>query len=89
MTRLTSLFRKSSKTKPDQGLDLEGTAQTSTSNDTLEATHSGSGLPYKLRNHKGHWALWFAAFLFDGAVLPVVLFYGLWYGSSVSKWTGK
>lgn len=83
------LFKKSQKTKPDKDLELNGTAQTSTSNDTLQDAHGGNGLPYRISDHKGHWAMWFAAFLFDGAVLPVVLFYGLWYGSSCSKWTGK
>lgn len=46
------------------------------------------GLPYRLADHRRNWALWFFAFCFDGCVIPVGLFYALWFGSSLSHWSG-
>lgn len=54
----------------------------------LDGYSSGAGgLPYKIANHKRNWAIWFSFFLFDGCILPIILFYSLWYGSHLSKWT--
>lgn len=52
-----------------------------------DAAYAG-GLPYRLAEHKKNWALWFFAFCFDGCVLPAGMFYALWFGSSLSHWSG-
>ncbi|KAK4944043.1 hypothetical protein LTR10_016564 [Elasticomyces elasticus] len=61
----------------ENGIDLSGS----------NATPSGTGLPYRVTGHRRGWAIWFAFFCFDGCVLPIILFYGLWYGSKLSHWT--
>ncbi|KIX94890.1 uncharacterized protein Z520_09580 [Fonsecaea multimorphosa CBS 102226] len=48
---------------------------------------SKTGLPYRLSEHRKNWATWFAFFCFDGCVLPIILFYSLWYGSTLTHWT--
>ncbi|EXJ66276.1 uncharacterized protein A1O5_10428 [Cladophialophora psammophila CBS 110553] len=40
---------------------------------------SKTGLPYRLSDHRKNWAIWFACFCFDGCVLPIILFYALWF----------
>ena len=87
MARFGSLFQKKPKnSQPNSNLNPSSSAETS---GTLAVADSTSGLPYRVSDHRGHWALWLACFVFDGAVLPVVLFYALWYGSNCSSWTGK
>ncbi|KAI1618516.1 hypothetical protein EDD37DRAFT_606445 [Exophiala viscosa] len=51
------------------------------------ATSSGTGLPYRVTDHRRKWAIWFACFCFDGCVLPIILFYSLWFGSKLTHWT--
>jgi hypothetical protein len=46
------------------------------------------GLPYRIADHKKNWTIWFLFFCFDGCVLPVGLFYILWFGTSLSHWSG-
>jgi hypothetical protein len=53
-----------------------------------KSTTSG-GLPYKLTEHKRNWTIWFAFFIFDGCILPNVLFYALWYGSNLKHWISE
>ena len=55
----------------------------------VTATTTSLGLPYKLAEHRKGWAIWFFCFCFDGCILPLVLFYSLWYGSHLSHWTSK
>lgn len=86
MTRLTSLFRSKRDTS-QRGGDLHPGNSAETSG-TLAVADPTNGLPYRVSDHKKHWAWWLSAFVFDGAVIPVVLFYALWYGSSCSSWTG-
>jgi hypothetical protein len=53
------------------------------------ATNSIPRLPYKLGQHRKNWAMWFLCFCFDGCVLPIALFYSLWFGSSLTHWNSK
>jgi hypothetical protein len=46
-----------------------------------------NGLPYRLSEHRKNWTIWFGLFCFDGCLLPIILFYALWFGSSLSHWT--
>jgi hypothetical protein len=79
---LTSLVRRQSS-RIEDGVELSnGHINTR----TLEAK---SGLPYRLGEHRRNWTIWFSFFIFDGCLLPIILFYSLWYGSSLSRWTSE
>lgn len=74
------LFTKKQK-RADHDVELTN------DNSNVPSTTPGKiSLPYRIADHKSHWATWFFFFVFDGTVIPVVLFYALWYGSSISKW---
>ena len=60
---------------------------TGTTLPTSTSTSSRISLPYRLSSHRRNWAIWFGLFVFDGSILPIILFYSLWYGSSLSRWT--
>lgn len=45
-------------------------------------------LPYKIAQHKKNWMIWLGLFNFDGCILPIVLFYSLWFYTGLSHWAG-
>ncbi|KAH8646262.1 hypothetical protein BX600DRAFT_158333 [Xylariales sp. PMI_506] len=45
------------------------------------------GLPYKIAQHKKGWIIWLFCFNLDGCILPILLFYSLWFGTALSHWS--